>query len=280
MNLTEPGRSAGEIAEAAAAGEITALWLLHCDPARDSADRELWVKALRKASLVIAHASTLSPELEAHANVVFPAEAGAEREGTITHPDGRVQRVRKAIGSPAGVKPAGVVIARVAEVASGIDLGPAYGPAATDAVAQAVPFYADLGVDEIGGRGVRWQDRDAAANLERGNIPDAPQGPQPAQSPNGALLLGRYRSIWASPEVESSPALKFLARRPTAELSPEDAGRLGLRHGQTVKIGEGHLAATVTLRSDVPEGSVFVELGLDDGANLPAEGSLVEVTGG
>ena len=37
-----------------------------------------------------------------HADVVFPAEAYAEKEGTIIHPDGRVQRLRPAIGRPKG----------------------------------------------------------------------------------------------------------------------------------------------------------------------------------
>ena len=37
-----------------------------------------------------------------HADVVFPAEAYAEKEGTLTHPDGRVQRLRPAIGRPRG----------------------------------------------------------------------------------------------------------------------------------------------------------------------------------
>ena len=36
------------------------------------------------------------------ADVVFPAEAYPEKEGTLAHPDGRVQRLRQAIGHPRG----------------------------------------------------------------------------------------------------------------------------------------------------------------------------------
>ena len=282
--LSDPqaiGRDSKAIANAAVDGQVTALWLLHTDPTRDSQDRALWTKAIAKAGLVIAHASTLSPELAAHANVVFPAESGPERDGTITHPDGRIQRLRKAIGSPAEVRPAGAVIARIAHVGSGVDLGPSTGPAATAAVSHAVSIYAGLTTDEITGQGLRWQDREAAANLPAGDVAGQAAEPQSAKSPNGALRLGTYRSIWASPEVEISPALKFLSRRPTVEVSPADAERMGIGQGQTVRIGSGEneLKATVNLRSDVPAGSVFVESGLADGGNLPPEGDLVEVTG-
>jgi NADH-quinone oxidoreductase subunit G len=274
-DLATAGRSSTEIAAAAAAGDITALWLVHTDPVRDSQSKDLWIKAIAKAGLVIAHASTLSPELAEHANVVFPAEAGAERDGTITHPDGRVQRLRKAIGAPEQVKPAGAVIARIAEIGSSVDLGPSAGPAATEAVASAVPFYEHLTVGEIGGRGVRWQEREAAANLQPGSSTGETVTPQPAASPNGALRLGTFRSIWASPEVEISPALKFLSRTPSAELSPEDAQRLGVTNGNSVEVAG--VPATARIRSDVPAGNVFIESGVAGGASLPADGELVEV---
>ena len=40
----------------------------------------------------------MNETLREHATVVFPAESYAEKEGTVTHPDGRVQRLRPAIG--------------------------------------------------------------------------------------------------------------------------------------------------------------------------------------
>ena len=43
----------------------------------------------------------------------------------------------------------------------------------TEQVAAAVPFYAGITLDEIGGRGVRWQERDAASALDAPDIPDA-----------------------------------------------------------------------------------------------------------
>ncbi len=81
-----------------------ALYLLHVDPLRDLPNRRLWKKALARATTVVAHAAFLTEGLWEHADVVFPAESYAEKEGTITHPDGRVQRLRPAIARPDAVR--------------------------------------------------------------------------------------------------------------------------------------------------------------------------------
>ena len=62
------------------------------------------MQALARAKTVIAHAAFLTEGLWEHADVVFPAESYAEKEGTITHPDGRVQRLRPAIARPDAVR--------------------------------------------------------------------------------------------------------------------------------------------------------------------------------
>ncbi len=148
------------------------------------------------------------------------------------------------------------------------------GAAATAELGHAVTFYAGITTDEIGGTGVRWQEREAAASLPAGEIPADLAAPQPALSPNGSLLLGAYRSIWASPEVSISPALKFLARTPTIELSPADAERIGIAQGGRVRIAADGLtvAGTAAIRSDVPEGSVFVEDGSRRERSSPGRG--------
>ena len=51
---------------------------------------------------MIAVESQMTDTMREHADVVFPAEAYPEKEGTITHPDGRLQRLRPAIGHPRG----------------------------------------------------------------------------------------------------------------------------------------------------------------------------------
>jgi NADH-quinone oxidoreductase subunit G len=272
------GRGAREIAQAAAAGELSVLYLLHADPMRDHADAPLWRRALDRASTVVAHAAFLTDALREHAAVVFPAESYAEKEGTVTHPDGRVQRLRSAIGRPGEVRAEWQVLADVAKRA-GCDLGVLTGPMASAQLFDAVPFYAGLTLEELGGRGVRWQAREAASSF-----PAGPEGPFDAgtpmsvPSPNGSLRLGTYRSIWAAPEVEASPALKFLAARPQLEVAPVDAERLGVGNGErvTVSAEDAQVTATVALRGNVPAGTVFLGEGSAEGsatALLGADGA-------
>ncbi|MFN8174551.1 MAG: NADH-quinone oxidoreductase subunit NuoG [Solirubrobacteraceae bacterium] len=278
-----PGRDAAAIARAARDGEITALWLLRADPLRDRPDRALWSAALARAGLVIAHGSVMTETIREHATVVFPAESYAEKEGTLTHPDGRLQRLRPAIGRPGDVRAEWRVIADVAARA-GLDLGVANAREATERLVGAVPFYAGITPEEIGGRGVRWPEREAAAAAPAGaSAPFELAEPPVTASPNGALRLGTFRSIWASPEVEVSPALKFLARGAQAELSPADAERLGVAPGEIVEVGsaEASVRASVALRASVPAGSVFLETGLAEGSagalGADPDGVLVEV---
>ncbi|HEX7610615.1 MAG TPA: NADH-quinone oxidoreductase subunit NuoG, partial [Solirubrobacteraceae bacterium] len=133
------GRDARAIAEGLAAGELAALYLLHCDPLRELPDRELWAKALGGASTVIAHASFLTETIREHAHIVFPAEVYAEKEGTLVHPDGRVQRLRPAIARSGEVRPEWQVLAEIA-LRLGLDLDVLTGPMASQRLFDAVPF--------------------------------------------------------------------------------------------------------------------------------------------
>ena len=107
------GRDAAAIARAAADGELTALYLFGTDPARDQPDRALWEQAMSAAALVVAHAAVMTEGLREHATVIFPAESHAEKEGTVVHPDGRLQRQRVAIQRPGEVQPGWAVLAEL-----------------------------------------------------------------------------------------------------------------------------------------------------------------------
>jgi NADH-quinone oxidoreductase subunit G len=155
------GRDALGIAEALASGELSALYLLQSDPLAEGRERELWGLALERAATVVAHASFLTEGVRKHADVVFPAEAYAEKEGTVTHPDGRLQRLRPAVAHPGSTRPEWSVLAELASRV-GLDLEAVTGAMASAQLFEAVPFYAGLTLEEIGGKGVRWQEREAA----------------------------------------------------------------------------------------------------------------------
>jgi NADH-quinone oxidoreductase subunit G len=211
------GLDATGIAGALAAGELSCLHLLHVDPLRDLGEGELWGRALAAASSVIAHASFLTEGMRDHADVVFPAEVYAEKEGTVVHPDGRLQRLRPAIARPSGVRAGWHALSGLA-LRLGLDLDVLSSAMASEQLFEAVPFYRGLTLEEIGGRGVRWQERDAAAALPAAGVADgADVGAEAlAAHERGELAAAgeeasSYRSLWDAPEVEFSPALEFLA---------------------------------------------------------------------
>jgi NADH-quinone oxidoreductase subunit G len=179
----------------------------------------LWENGLSSASTVIAHESVLTETVRKHADIVFPAEVYAEKEGTLVHPDGRIQRLRPAIGRPAaapgqpgsGVRAGWQVITDLAR-RTGSTLNVMAGSMASQALFAAVPFYEGLTLDEIGGRGLRWPARDVARTAFGATVwqpvpLDVP--PAPVAPPEGALRLGTFRSIWSSKEVDASPILQY-----------------------------------------------------------------------
>ena len=227
--------------------------------------------ALGTAQTVIAHESVLTETMREHADVVFPAEAYAEKEGTLAHPDGRVQRLRPAIGRP---RPTGAGRRRARRLAGhrrrrrARRPRPAASPPGRSRRAQlfeAVPFYAGLTLDEIGGRGVRWPAREAGRALRgagrgsprrstcrRARAPRAPRA-RCGSAPT-ARCGARRRST-------SRRRCTSCARSQVVELSPADAERLGDRARATASRSASNgtrVRGAVRLRAAVPSGSVFL----------------------
>jgi NADH-quinone oxidoreductase subunit G len=217
-------RDARAIAEGLAAGALAAVYLLRTDPLTDLPYRELWERGLGRAGTVIAHAAFLTEGIREYADVVFPAEAYAEKEGTIVHPDGRLQRLRPAIAHPGAVRAEWQVLAELA-LRVGSDLDVLSAAMASAQLFEAVPFYAGLSLEEIGGRGIRWQERPAADAYPRVDVGSGEQlHTQLQPSPPDAAELAAYRSVWDATEVEFSPALEFLHPRTKAVLPLSYAG--------------------------------------------------------
>jgi NADH-quinone oxidoreductase subunit G len=283
----EPGMTADQAREAAARGEVGAVYLLHCDPVRELAEGERWDEALGKTPFVVAHAQFLGESAERHADVVFPAESYAEKEGTVTHPDGRLQRVRPAVGRPGEIRMEWQVLVELGS-RLGLDLAAHVTAAAIFAeIADRSLVYRGITLDEIGGRGVRWQERaesrSASADLFGPVAFSDPEEPRTAPRPgDGELRLATRRDLWASWETDRSPSLRFL--RPSQELvlNPFDAERLGIARGDRVVVSSNGsaLEAEVAPRESVKRGTCLLTEGTaEDNANalLNDDGNAVVV---
>jgi len=155
-NGASVGRPTEEIRAALESGELKTVLLFGVDPLRDFPDTAAWDRALTAADHVICF-STFETATTAKASVVFPLETHAEKDGTVTHPDGRLQRVRPSAPRPGDIRPNWGVLAEMS-LALGHDTGVSSQPSAFEALTEAVPFYAGITDADIGGRGVRWQD--------------------------------------------------------------------------------------------------------------------------
>ena len=107
----KPGKTAVEMFQAAADGEIRALWIACTNPAQSMPDQTTVRRALQRCEFVVvqeAYAHTASGE---HADLLLPASTWGEKEGSVTNSERRISRVRAAVPAP-GQARADWVIAR------------------------------------------------------------------------------------------------------------------------------------------------------------------------
>src|SRR6201991_2254099 len=116
---------------------------MHTDPLCGLPGRERWSAALDAATTVVAHTDFLTEGIREHATIVFPAESYAEKEGTITHPDGRLQRLRCSIAHQGSTQAEWAILVEIAR-RLGLELDIPAGAVATALMTEAVPFYAGV----------------------------------------------------------------------------------------------------------------------------------------
>jgi assimilatory nitrate reductase catalytic subunit len=100
----KPGKTAVEMFQAAADGEIKALWIACTNPAQSMPDQSTVRRALQRAEFVVvqeAFATTASCD---YADLLLPATTWGEKDGTVTNSERRISRVRPAVGKPGSAR--------------------------------------------------------------------------------------------------------------------------------------------------------------------------------
>ena len=95
-----PGKTAVEMFQAAADGQIKVLWIVCTNPAQSMPDQAVVRKALERAELVIVQEAFATTATCAYADILLPATTWGEKEGTVTNTERRVSRVRPAVTAP------------------------------------------------------------------------------------------------------------------------------------------------------------------------------------
>ncbi len=233
---------AGSADEDEANPEHIALLVVSGDDAAASPDvRDLAERADHVIAIAMFHELAVG-----WADLVLPATAMLEREGTIMNVEGRLQRLRRAV-----VPPVPDELAWASQLAGRfeVDLSP----------------HAAVLFDEISGR--MFGGVDASAVDERAPLPPraayrapapstaSPAGhlaPEPAGDEHllGSLRLLRARPLFAGPEVERVPELQFQRPDREAAISPADAERRGVATGDLVELRSNGTSVELRARVD------------------------------
>ncbi len=96
-----PGKTAVEMFQAAADGEIKALWIACTNPAQSMPNQTLVRQALARAEFVVVQEAFATTATCTYADLLLPATTWGEKEGTVTNSERRISRVRAAV-APAG----------------------------------------------------------------------------------------------------------------------------------------------------------------------------------
>ena len=96
----KPGKTAIEMFQAAADGEIKALWIACTNPAQSMPDQATVRRALERAEFVVVQEAFNNTATCRYADLLLPATTWGEKEGTVTNSERRISRVRAAVAPP------------------------------------------------------------------------------------------------------------------------------------------------------------------------------------
>ncbi|TWO69545.1 molybdopterin-dependent oxidoreductase [Caenimonas sedimenti] len=100
----KPGKTAVEMFQAAADGEIKALWIACTNPAQSMPDQSTVRRALERAEFVVVQEAFLTTATCDYADLLLPATTWGEKTGTVTNSERRISRVRPAVAAPGGTR--------------------------------------------------------------------------------------------------------------------------------------------------------------------------------
>ncbi len=263
-----------EIVEAAAKGKIKAMYLIGENPLLSEPDITHAEEALNKLDFLVAQDIFLT-ETAKLADVVLPGVSFAERDGTFTNTERRVQRVRKAVEPIGESRVDWDIICQVGKKmgAKGFDFKNA--SQIMDEIASVTPSYGGMSYKRLEKRGLQWPCPTPehpgtpilhTQQFTRGKgqfIPLAYKPPMELPDKQYPLVLTTGRSLYhfhTGTMTRKVDGLNVLKREGEVEMNPADAARLGIADGDRVKVASrrGEVVAKANVTEASPEGVVFM----------------------
>lgn len=111
----KPGLTATEMFDALADGRLKAIWIINTNPMVSMPDVNATENALKKARFVVVQDVSNRADTVQMADVVLPAAAWLEKDGTMTNAERRITYLPKALDAPGEALPDSEIIWRFAD---------------------------------------------------------------------------------------------------------------------------------------------------------------------
>jgi len=269
----KPGLTITEIFDLAYRGKLKALYIIGENPLLSEPDISHAREALERLEFLVVQDIFLS-ETAALADVVLAGASFAEKDGTFTNTERRVQRLRKAIEPIGDSRPDWWITCELGRGMGGKGFDFNHPSEIMEEISSLTPSYGGITYERLEEGGLQWpcptKDHPGTPILHtqqftRGKgrfIPLEYKPPMELPDEQYPLVLTTGRSLYhfhtgtMTRKVEGLNTLKGEG----VELNPADASKLGLRDGEKVKVSSrrGEVLARAKVTSASPVGVVFM----------------------
>ncbi len=267
-----PGLTLTEILDAAYQGKIKALYLVGENPVLSDADAMHVQEALAKLDFFVVQDIFLT-ETAQLAHVVLPAATFAEKDGTFTNTDRRVQLVRKAVEPVGDTRADWWITSQIGQRMGSKGFNFAHPLEIMEEIARLTPSYGGISYERLENGGLQWPCPTKehpgtpilhTAQFARGKgrfMPLEYKPPMELPDDDYPLLLTTERNLYhfhTGTMSRKVAGLNTLRNEELVEINPKDASALGIADGEMIKVisrrGKVNAKAMVTEAS--PEGVI------------------------
>ena len=260
---SKPGLTIVEMINVAG-DKIKAIYMMGENPMLSDPDINHVKEQLEKLDFLVCQDIFLS-ETAQLADVVLPATAYAEKDGTYTSTERRVQRIRKAVNPPGEARVDWEIIVDIAKHMGYNRMNYASPKEIMDEIAKLTPSYGGMQYDRIEDTGLHWpcpnREHPGTKFLHKDKftrglglftaVEFIPPAEQPDETYPFILTTGRLLyQFHTGTMTRRSPTLEIQAPEGFVEINPKDAQKLGISDGDKVNVksrrGEIIIKAKVT----------------------------------
>ncbi len=269
----KPGLTATEMIPAAHDGTIKAFYIMGENPLVSDPDIAHAKKSFDNLDFIVVQDLFMTETAKA-ADVVLPARCFAEKDGTFSNTERKVQRIRQAVNPPGEAKYDWEITCEIA-ARMGYDMSYENSEAIMKEIAQVTPSYGGISYDRIEKEGLHWPCPDAdhpgTPILHIGKFPKGSGqfhaidyiAPNELPDDDYPLALTTGRVIYhyhTGTMTRKSEGLNERAPGNFIEIAAHDASNLGLADGDMAKVSSrrGQVSASVMISQKTNPGTVFM----------------------